>query len=76
MISPLIDQTTSRNVAWRTLQPDGRTVSRLHDKSGDFLPFAVTDKEIQSARANPNRIVFGPMDANWRTKPGKSESTV
>jgi hypothetical protein len=56
------------------LQPDGRTVSCLHDKNGDFLPFAVTDEEIQAARANPERIVFGPMDADWRTKPGGSES--
>lgn len=56
------------------LQPDGRTVSCLHDKNGDFLPFAVTDEEIQAARTNPDQIVFGPMNADWRTKPGGDES--
>jgi hypothetical protein len=56
------------------LQPDGRTVSCLRDENGGFLPFAVTDEDIQAARANPDRIVFGPMDANWRTKAGGSES--
>jgi len=56
------------------LQPDGRAVSCLHDKNGDFLPFAVSDEEIQAARADRDQIVFGPMDAEWRTKPGGSES--
>lgn len=56
------------------LQPDGRTISCLRDKKGDFLPFAVTDEEIQTARMDPDQIVFGPMDADWRTKPDGSES--
>ncbi len=55
------------------LQPNGRTVTCLHDKNGDFLPFAVTDKEVQAARADSDQIVFGPMHADWRTKKDGSE---
>lgn len=57
------------------LQPNGRTVTCLHDKNGDFLPFAVTDEEVQAARADPDQIVFGPVNADWRTKKDGSEST-
>ncbi|MGK7062901.1 hypothetical protein AB4853_41325 [Bradyrhizobium sp. 1050_B9_N1_2] len=55
------------------LQSDGRTVSCVRDKNGDFLPFAVTDEEILAARADPDQIVFGPMHADWRTKQGGSD---
>ncbi len=55
------------------LRPNGGIVTRLHDENGDFLPFAVTKEVIQAARANPDRIVFGPLNKNWRTKKGGSE---
>lgn len=48
------------------LRPGGQTVSCLRDKNGNFLRFAVTDEEIEAARADPDQVVFGPMAANWR----------
>jgi hypothetical protein len=50
------------------LRSDGAVVSCLHDSEKRFSRFAVTDAEVEAARANPNQIVFGPMDAKWRTR--------
>ena len=38
----------------------------LQDASGKLLRFAVTDEELAAARADPDQIVFGPMDIKWR----------
>jgi hypothetical protein len=55
------------------LMPDGNTLTSLHDKNGNFMRFAVTDEEIQAALADPDQIVFGPMHADWRSKPGSGD---
>jgi hypothetical protein len=51
----------------KILQPNGRTVSCLHGSDGRFKRFAVTDDEVEAARQDPDQIVFGPIDAKWRT---------
>jgi hypothetical protein len=48
------------------LTADGAVVTCLQDASGKFLRFAVTDEELAAARADRDRIVFGPMDVKWR----------
>ena len=49
------------------LAPDGGIVTCLHDTSGKFLRFAVTEEELAAARADPDQILLGPMDKRWRT---------
>jgi hypothetical protein len=51
----------------KILRPDGAITSCVYDSEKRFLRFAVTDAELEEARADPNRIVFGPMEAKWRT---------
>lgn len=41
----------------------------LKDHDGAFLPYAVTDGEIEAARCDPNQIVLGPLASAWRQKP-------
>jgi hypothetical protein len=49
---------------------DGESVvTYLFDENGAFMPYAVTDAEIEDARKNPNRIVNGPICSAWRQKP-------
>lgn len=50
------------------LGPEGAVFTCLHDLGGNFLQFAVTDAELEAARADPNQILVGPMDAKWRTQ--------
>ncbi|PNG25480.1 hypothetical protein CR492_13235 [Methylocella silvestris] len=61
----LIARFTFNDPSW-ILRPDGSMVTCLHDLNGDFLRFAVTDEELAAARADPNQIVFGPMNSDWR----------
>jgi hypothetical protein len=57
------------------LRSDGTVVSCLHDSEKRFLRFAVTDAEVEAARADPNQIVLGPMDAKWRTLDSEPEES-
>lgn len=50
------------------LRPEGAVFTCLQDTSGKFLHYAVTDAELEAARADPNQIIVGPMDAEWRTR--------
>lgn len=55
------------------MRPDGITISCLHDPNGHFQRFPVTDEELAAHRADPDRVVLGPMDAKWRTKRGTAQ---
>ncbi|MDN4985544.1 hypothetical protein QY049_20480 [Bradyrhizobium sp. WYCCWR 13022] len=57
----------------KILMPDGHTFTSLHDKDRNFMRFAVTDEEVQAALADPDQIVLGPMDADWRSKPNSGD---
>jgi hypothetical protein len=50
------------------LRPEGAVFTCLQDSNGKFLHYAVTDAELEAARADPNQIIVGPMDAKWRTR--------
>lgn len=48
---------------------DGRMFTCLTDNNGAFLPYAVTEEEIEAARMDPTRVFRGPIDASRRQKP-------
>jgi hypothetical protein len=50
------------------LRSDGSVLSCLHDKNGKFLKYAVTSAELAAARADPDRVIFGPSNINWRIR--------
>lgn len=52
----------------RILQGSENIFTTLEDGEGKFVPFVVTDKEIQEASSHPEHIVLGPMASRWRTE--------
>src|SRR3569623_1224864 len=69
-LAGLIARLSAHNPA-QILGPNGSIITCLHDVNGGFLRFAVTEAELAAARADPNQIIFGPTNIDWRVKENK-----
>jgi hypothetical protein len=66
VLAEFISRKTSADPS-QILRPQG-VVTTLLGPGGKFAKYLVTDEEIEAARNNPDWVVYGPLDRDWRIK--------